>query len=73
MEQLHIITYRGKWGIYKRKSQRSIRNFSYRDLAFHHAVSFSIKNGWDIVVHNTDGGVDFIYNYAFDKINKKLK
>jgi hypothetical protein len=57
MEDVHIISNRGKWGIYKRGKYRSVRNFKYRDLAFHHAcMRFKTK----IIVHNTDGGVDFI-------------
>ena len=55
---IHIITWKGKWGVYKRKSYRSLRNFKFRDLAFHFATKYKTK----IIVHNSDGGVDFIYD-----------
>jgi hypothetical protein len=58
---LHIISSRKKWGIYTRSGHRSLKNFKYRDLAFLYATmlfEFNTK----IIVHNSDGSVDFIYN-----------
>lgn len=56
---IHIIHSRNKWGVYKRDSHKSLKNFKHRDLAFHYAATkFTSK----IVVHNTDGEVDFTIN-----------
>ena len=58
---VNIISSRGKWKILKDRKYRSVKNFKHRDLAFHYAAThFKGK----IIVHNTDGDVDFIeYNF----------
>jgi hypothetical protein len=56
---IYIISSKGKWGVYKRNSKRSIKNFLFRDLAFHYATKFNET----ISVHNKDGLVDFIHFY----------
>lgn len=55
---IHIITCKGKWGVYKRKSIRSLKNFKHRDLAFLFATKYKTR----IIVHNSDGGVDFVHD-----------
>lgn len=58
IDDIHIITWKGKWGVYKKRSHRSLRNFKYRDLAFLFANRYKTR----IIVHNSDGSVDFIYD-----------
>jgi hypothetical protein len=60
--EFHIIHWRYKWGIYPRHGERSKANFKHRDLAFHRAVGLAIQYEARIIVHNTDGGVDFIFD-----------
>jgi hypothetical protein len=64
MEEIHIIKSRRKWGVYKRNGNKSLRNFEHRDLAFHYATRYDAK----LIVHNSDGMVDFIAVY--DDTNK---
>lgn len=58
MTDIHIISSNKKWGVYKRTSYRSMKNFSHRDLAFHYATQFKVR----IIVHNKNGTIDFIYD-----------
>jgi len=62
MEQLHIIRSKRKWGIFERNKNRSLKNFKHRDLAFHHAASIAQENHIKIIIHNTDGLVDFVFD-----------
>ena len=60
INNIHIITSNRKWGVYNlNESYRSKRNFKYRDLAFHYAAN---KYKAKIIVHNSDGGVDFVHD-----------
>jgi len=61
MIELHVITWKRKWGVYKRNSERSMRNFKHSDLAFLFACSLNYPDDLKIVVHNEDGSVDFIH------------
>ena len=69
--EFHIIHWRYKWGIYPKHGNRSKANFKYRDLAFHSAVSLAIQYQAKIIVHNTDGGVDFIFDTYYQTEQQK--
>jgi hypothetical protein len=56
---IFIISHGKKWGVYKRNSERSLKNFNHRELAFHYAAT---RFKTLISVHNTDGLVDFKYD-----------
>jgi hypothetical protein len=63
MEEIHIIRSNRKWGVHNfKKDYRSLRNFKYRDIAFHYAARYKSS----IVVHNSDGSVDFVFNNESD-------
>jgi len=61
-ERLHVISCRNRWGVHKRYGKRSLRNFRHRELAFLYAVNHTKNRDVDIVVHDKDGSIDFIYN-----------
>ena len=69
--QFHIIHSRNKWGIYPRNGNRSRANFKHRDLAFHSAVGLAIQYQAKIIVHNTDGSVDFIFDTYYRTAEQK--
>lgn len=54
----HIISHSGMWGVFKKGSVRSMRNFKHRELAFLYASGYKTK----IIIHETDGSVCFIFN-----------
>ena len=66
-EELHVITVKRHWGVFKRHSARSLRNFKHRDLAFLYAVRYAKNRDVQIIVHDTDGCVDFTYFNLKDK------
>jgi hypothetical protein len=69
MEQLYIIKVRNKWGVYKTHSNRSMKNFKHRDLAFHYAVPHAIKNRLRITVFDADGFTDFVFEDYHQNLN----
>jgi hypothetical protein len=71
MQELYIIRSRNKWKIYTRDSIRSKGNFKHRDLAFHNAVSIARQYQAKIIVHDTDGSVDFIFDTYYKTEQQK--
>lgn len=69
--EFHIIRSKGKWGIFPKHGNRSKANFKHRDLAFHSAVGLALQYQAKIIVHNTDGDVDFIFNTYYQTEQQK--
>jgi hypothetical protein len=56
-DDIFILSHQNKWGVYKRNSNRSSRNFKHRDLAFLYAIKYNSR----IIVNNKNGTTDFVY------------
>jgi hypothetical protein len=69
--EFHIIHSRNKWGIFPKNGNRSKANFKHRDLAFHDAISLAVQYRAKIIIHNTDGSVDFIFNTYYETEQQK--
>jgi len=65
----YVISSRNRWGVHKRYGKRSLRNFKHRELAFLYAVRYAKNRDVRIIVHDTDGCVDFTYNNLKDGRN----
>jgi hypothetical protein len=69
--EFHVVRVRSKWGIYPKHGNRSKGNFKHRDLAFHASVGLARQYEAKIIVHNTDGGVDFVFDTYYQTEQQK--
>jgi len=69
--QFHIIRSQNKWKIIPKNGERSRANFKHRDLAFYSAVGLAVQYQAKIIVHNTDGSVDFIFDTYYKTEQEK--